>query len=93
MTDAKTLNRRLPDTHSKLLLTREDREEVYRITNCITGVFRLQLPSSPMCVYFDEIVPQDYGDTAMLVRNGEITARLPNLSEYVLSKEKLRYWE
>lgn len=92
MTDAKTLSRHLPDTHSKLLL-RKGMEEVYRITNCITGVFRLQLPFSPMCVYFDEIVPQDHGDTAMLVRNGEITARLPNLTEYALSKEKLRHWE
>lgn len=92
MTDAKSLSKRLPDSHTKLLL-RRDMKEVYRITNGVAGVFRLQLPFSPMCVYFDEIVPQDYGDTAMLVRNGEITARLPNLNEYVLSKEKLRYWE
>lgn len=92
MTDAKSLSRRLPDSHTKLLL-RKGMEEAYRITNGVAGVFRLQLPFSPLYVYFDEIVPQDYGDTAMLVRNGEITARLPNLNEYTLIKEKMNYWE
>lgn len=92
MTDAKLLMKHLPDSHTKVILTKDGGEQ-YRIKNGIAGVFVLQTPYTPMSVYFDEIVPQDCNDTAMLVRKGEVTARIPYLSGYALSKEKLRYWE